>query len=315
MRIAECPSVGRIAVLGSINMDLVLRVPALPRPGETVLGDRLLRFPGGKGANQATAAARLGAEVRMLGRVGSDDFGDELLRGLEGDRVDVSGVSRETLEPSGAALILVEESGQNVVAVAPGGNSRVGEDDVLRLVAGLAPGDVVVLQLEVPQDAVRAAAEGCRKAGATVVLNAAPIGPSVTRSSLPEVDILVVNEGEAAALSGLAVAGVESAEAAAAVLSSSARAVVVTLGAAGAILWEGRGARRFAAHKVRVVDATAAGDAFVGAIAYALAAGATLAEAVELGGAAGAIAVSRMGARSSLPTLDEVQRLLGSKSS
>jgi len=307
--------VGRVAVLGSINLDLVLRVPSLPRPGDTVLGDRLLPFPGGKGANQAAAAARLGAEVRMLGRVGKDDFGDELLRGLEADRVDVSGVSQEPEEPTGAALILVEESGQNTIAVAPGANGSVGEREVRGLLAGLAPGDVVVLQLEVPREAVRAAAEAGRRAGALVVLNASPIGTSMTPSSLPEVDLLVVNAGEAAALSGLEVTDPESAEAAAAVLGRSARAVAVTLGAAGSVLWAGGAARRVAPHRVRAVDATAAGDAFVGAVAYGLAAGCSLAEAVELGGAAGAVAVTRMGARSSLPTLDEVRRLLGSGTS
>jgi ribokinase len=305
----------RVAVLGSINIDLVLRVHSLPRPGETVLGDRLLRFPGGKGANQAVAAARLGAEVRMLGRVGTDAFGDELLRGLQQDRVDITGVARDTDEPSGAALIVVEEGGQNTIAVAPGSNGRVGEAEVRELVAHVARGDVVVLQLEVPLDAVRSAALASRRAGALVVLNASPIGPSVVRSSLPEVDVLVVNQAEAASLSGLAVGDAQSAEAASALLGSSARAVVVTLGAAGSVLWAGGVSRRVAPHRVHAVDATAAGDAFVGALTYGLAKRCPLAEAVELGGAAGAVAVTRMGARSSLPTLDEVQRLLGGDAS
>jgi ribokinase len=302
--------VARVAVLGSINMDLVVRVRSLPRPGETVLGDRLLRFPGGKGANQAAAAARLGAEVRMLGRVGTDAFGDELLRSLEMDRVDITGVARDHGEPSGAALILVEEGGQNTIAVAPGSNGKVGEAEVRALVEDLAPGDVVVLQLEVPLDAVRAAALASRRAGALVVLNASPVGPAMTRPSLPEADVLVVNEGEAGALSGLTVSDAESAEAAAAVLGSLARDVVVTLGAAGSVLWEGGRSRRVAPRRVQALDATAAGDAFVGGLAYGLVNGCPLAEAVELGGAAGAVAVTRMGARSSLPTLEEVQRLL-----
>jgi ribokinase len=298
-------------VLGSINMDLVVRVPILPRPGETVLGDRLLSFPGGKGGNQAAAAARLGAEVRMFGRVGTDAFGDELLRGLEMDRVDVTGVARDPEEPSGAALILVEEGGQNTIAVAPGSNGRVGDAEVQALAADLAPGDVVVMQLEVPADAVRAACLASRRAGAVVLLNASPVGPSMTGSSLPEVDVLVINEIEAGALSGLAVTDAESAEGAAVVLGRLARAVVVTLGAAGSILFEGASSTRVAPRRVHAVDATAAGDAFVGALAFGLAEGRALAEAVELGGAAGAVAVTRMGARSSLPTLDEVQQLIG----
>jgi ribokinase len=302
--------VARVAVLGSINMDLVVRVPVLPRPGETVLGDRLLRFSGGTGANQAAAAARLGAEVRMVGRVGTDAFTDELLRDLQMDGVDVSQVARDPDEPSGAALIVVEEGGQNTIAVAPGSNGKVGEADVRALVADLAPGDVVVLQLEVPHETVRAAALASRRAGATVVLNASPFVASMS-PSLPEVDVLVVNEGEAGALSGVDVRDAESAERAAAVLSRLAPAVVVTLGAAGSILVEHGHSMWVPPRRVQAVDATAAGDAFIGALAYALAKGCSFPEAVELGGAAGAVAVTRMGARSSLPTLEEVRRLLG----
>jgi ribokinase len=289
-------------------MDLVIRVPALPRPGDTVLGDRLLQFPGGKGANQAVAAARLGGDVRMIGRVGSDAFGEELLRGLAEDRVDISGVARDEDEPSGAALIVVEEGGQNTITVAPGANRKVGEAEVRRLAASLRPADIVVLQLEIPIDAVIAASDAAHGAGARVILNAAPAGSHAT---LPEVDVLVVNEGEAATLSGAAVSDRASAEAAAGMLGRSAGAVVVTLGAAGAILWEAGRVTWVAARPVQAIDSTAAGDAFVGALAYGLAAGQPLAEAVELGSAAGAVAVTRIGARSSLPTLDELLRSRG----
>jgi ribokinase len=298
--------VGRVVVLGSINMDLVVGVATLPRPGETVLGGRLLRFPGGKGANQAVAAARLGAEVRMIGRVGSDAFGDELIRGLAEDRVDVTRIVRDDDEPSGAALIVVEESGQNTVTVAPGANGGVGEAEVRRLAETLAPADVVVLQLEIPIDAVRAAVDAAHRAGARVVLNAAPAN---VRLNLPTVDLLVVNEAEAAALSGVPVTDPESARAASAALGHYAKAVAVTLGAAGSVLREDGRISDVEPRHVRAVDATAAGDAFVGAVAYSLAAGRPLREAVELGSAAGAVAVTRMGARSSLPTLQEVLRL------
>jgi ribokinase len=248
----------------------------------------------------------------MVGRVGTDVFGDELLRDLKMDGVDVTGVARDPHEPSGAALILVEEGGQNTIAVAPGSNGKVGDAEIRALVAGLERGDVVVMQLEVPHDTVRTAAMASRRAGASVVLNASPFVSSMT-SSLPEVDVLVVNEGEADALSGLAVTDAESAEAAAAVLNRFARAVVVTLGAAGSVLWKEGRPKRVAPRRVEAVDATAAGDAFIGALAYGLAKGSPLADAVELGGAAGAVAVTRMGARGSLPTLDEVQRLLGAE--
>jgi ribokinase len=298
--------VGRVVVLGSINMDLVVRVATLPRPGETVLGGRLLRFPGGKGANQAVAAARLGAEVRMIGRVGSDAFGDELIRGLEEDRVDVTRIVRDDDEPSGAALIVVEESGQNTVTVAPGANGGVGDAEVHRLAETLLPADVVVLQLEIPIDAVRAAVDAAHRAGARVVLNAAPAS---TRLNLPAVDLLVVNEAEAAALSGVPVTDPESARAASSAFGHWAEAVAVTLGAAGSVLREDGRITDVEPRHVQAIDATAAGDAFVGAVAYSLAAGRPLREAVELGSAAGAVAVTRMGARSSLPTLQEVLRL------
>jgi ribokinase len=308
---AECLPVARVSVLGSINLDLVVRVPNLPRPGDTVVGDRLLHFHGGKGANQAVAAARLGAQVRMLGRVGNDGFAEELLRALAEDRVDISGIARDAEEPSGAALILVEKGGQNTIAIALGANARVGAAEVERLGAGLESDDVLVLQLEVPLDTVRAAAEAGRRAGAKVVLNAAPVQPGLALSALPEVDVLVVNEGEASLLSGREVGDLPSAEAAGAALSRAAGAVVVTMGAQGSVLWESGKAVRVEAHPVLAVDATAAGDAFVGAVAYGLAAGYSRLEAVQLGSAAGALAATRLGARGSLPTLADVRSLLG----
>src|SRR5437870_1904195 len=177
-------------------MDLVVRVPALPLPGDTVLGDRLLTVPGGKGANQAVAAARLGAQVRMIGRVGGDAFGAELVAGLRDDGVETSGIAVDASEPSGAALIVVEKSGQNTVTVAPGANSKVGDEEVARLVDGLGPQDVVVLQLEIPLPPVLAAISAARAVGARVILNAAPTA-RVTDRRIPEVDLLIVNEGEA----------------------------------------------------------------------------------------------------------------------
>jgi len=304
--------VARVTVLGRINMDLVVRVPALPRPGDTVLGGRLLTLHGGKGANQAAAAARLGADVRMVARVGGDAFGQDLLRGLREDGIDVSGVACDPSEPSGVALIVVDDGGQNTVTVAPGANAGVGEAELARLSAGLERADVLVLQLEVPLPAVRAAVAAARAAGALVVLNAAPAQP-LAGQAIPDVDVLVVNEGEAAQLSGLPVGDSESAEAAAARLGQSARAVVITLGAAGSVLWEAGRTSRVAARPVRAVDATAAGDAFVGAAAFGLAAGWPVMDAVQLGGAAGAAAATKLGARTSLPTRSDLNRLFGSE--
>lgn len=297
-------------MLGSLNMDLVVRVQALPKPGGTVLGDKLLKIPGGKGANQAAAAARLGAHVRMVGRVGADAFGEELLSGLAADGVDVSGVVRDSEEPSGAALIVVDASGENLIAVAPGANGRVGEAEVERLLDGLGPGDVVLLQLEVPLATVLEAAAAARQVGARVVLNAAPSTPLAGRP-VPEVDLLVVNEGEAGELCGLPVSGWAAAERAAARIGGWADSVAVTLGAAGAVLWNEGVASRIDPRHVEVVDATAAGDAFIGATGFGLAAGWSMRRAVELGGAAGAAAVTRPGARSSLPRPADLRRLFG----
>ena len=285
-----------MVVLGSINMDLVVRVARLPRPGDTVLGDRLLTIPGGKGANQAVAAARLQAKVKMHGRVGADAFGAELLAGLREDEVDVSGVITDQVEPTGAALIVVEAGGENFVTVAPGANSRVDRDDVARMAADLAPGDVVVMQLEIPLATVLAGAGAARAAGARVVLNAAPSGP-LAGHALPGVDVLVVNEREARDLGASRFSG--------------AGAVVTTMGPEGSILYQGGTETRIEPRQVDAVDATAAGDAFVGAVAFALARGDSLIEAVRLGNAAGAAATTKLGARPSLPTLDDLRSLFG----
>jgi ribokinase len=289
--------VGEVLVLGSINMDLVVRVANLPRPGDTVLGDRLLTIPGGKGANQAVAAARLGASVRMIGRVGRDLFGTELIAGLIQDQVDTSGVTVDPAQPSGAALIVVDSSGQNTITVAPGANSAVGDEEITRLRDRLRPDDVVVLQLEIPMPTVLSAIAAVHDAGARVILNAAP-SAAMLGLPVPDVDLLIVNEGEADEL------GRDR-------LQRSVRALAVTLGSEGAILYESERSTRIEALRVDAIDTTAAGDAMVGAAAFSLARGSTIADAIRLGGAAGAAAVTRVGARPSLPRPDDLKRLFG----
>lgn len=282
-------------MLGSINMDLVVRVSELPHPGDTVLGDRLHTIPGGKGANQAVAAARLGARVRMIGRVGADAFGAELVAGLREDGVDTSGVAVDASEPSGAALIVVDRTGQNTITVAPGANSAVGDAEVKQIRRGLRTGDVLVLQLEIPLPTVLAAIEAAREAGARVILNAAPSAALAGRQ-VPNVDLLIVNEGEADALGGPS-------------LRESVAALAVTLGAAGSIVYEKDRETRIEARRVVAIDATAAGDALVGAAAYSLARGSSVVDAIRLGGAAGAAAVTKLGARPSLPWPGDLKRL------
>jgi ribokinase len=291
-------------VLGSLNMDLVIMLPHLPRAGETVLGDRLGRSPGGKGANQAVAAARLGGQVGMVGRVGADDFGAELVANLAANGVDASGVERDNSAATGAALIFVGPEGQNMIAVAPGANGRLDTFDIERAVARLQPGDVLVMQLEIPMAVITPAAVAARRAGARVLLNAAPAHP-LDPGLLDQVDALVVNEGEARAIVDKA-----SPEAAAAALHAiGPRIAVVTLGPAGSVFCDETGVHRVEPFPVKSIDATGAGDAFVGALAVGLANGLPTQAAMRFANAAGAAATTSLGAQAALPRMEDLRRL------
>jgi ribokinase len=271
---------GRVVVVGSLNVDLVTSVQSHPRPGETVLGTGLDRYAGGKGANQALAAARAGsAEVLLVGRVGADEGGSLYRQRLERAGVDVSGVRVDDSEPTGHALIVVDEDGENTIVVVAGANGRVCEPD-LTPVGACGAGDVVLLQLEIPLRIVAAAARMAHERGARVVINVAPFA-SLPPEIVALADPLVANEHEAAALADAG--GVPA-------------SLLVTFGAHGAS-WDGV---EFAAHTVpthRVRDTTGAGDAFCGALAAALATGADRAAAMEAALAAGATAVQHHGAQ------------------
>ncbi len=299
-----------VVVVGSLNMDLVVAVERHPKPGETVIGGDLERFPGGKGANQAVAAARLGARVRMVGRVGADAYGAELKRGLEAEGIETADVA-EVEAPTGVALISVSAGGQNAIVVSPGANARLRPGDLNP--EPFAEAGVVVLQLETPLETAQRAAELGRAAGARVLLNAAP-ARALPAGLLDATDVLVVNEFEAALVAGAAEP--EEPEAALALARELARrapVAVVTLGARG-LVWAGAGGEGVRpAFEVDPVDTTAAGDAFVGGLAAALAAGEPLERALDYGSAAGALAVTRPGAQPSLPTADEVAGLLNSR--
>jgi ribokinase len=295
---------GRVVVVGSANVDVVVDVPRHPRGGETILGGEVRRSPGGKGANQAVAAARAGgADTVLVGALGSDDGAELLLRSLAGSGVRTSGV-RRVGAPTGTALITVTPDGENAIVVAPGANDHVTVDDDARGL--IAAADVILVQLEIPVETVIAAA-AARRPGVPIVLNAAP------SRELPEgvwraVDVLVVNEHEAADLAGRGGKNPaqEPAELARELLAR-VPAVVVTLGGDGALVARrGHGDVRVAGIDVDVVDTTGAGDTFCGVLAAELARGADLADAARVAGVAGALAVTRAGAQESVPDRDEV---------
>lgn len=298
-----------VVVVGSLNMDLVARVARLPGPGETVLGDDVARIPGGKGANQAVAAARLGASVAMIGAVGTDDMGDALLGVLASEGIDASGVARVADRPSGVALVAVDEAGENQIVVAAGANATVTPEHVRAHEALIAGASVVLVQLEIPLPAVHAALELARASGVRTVLDPAPAQP-LPDSLLQLVDIAKPNESEAELLTGIPTRDADGAhDAAAALADRTGGVVVVTRGAHGAC-WVGPDGRGdVGRYPVIAVDATAAGDAFSGALAAALAAGDDLPEALELASAAGALATTVAGASASLPRRAAVDEL------
>jgi ribokinase len=293
-----------IAVVGSINLDLVVTVERHPAPGETVMGGDRRELPGGKGANQAVAAARLGRRVAMVGCVGDDQAGRELLASLAAAGVDGSRVRVVEGAPSGTACVAVSEDGENQIVVSPGANARLGPGDVAAAGAALEAAAVTLLQLEVPLETVAAAA---RAATGTVVLTPAPV-QALADELLDQVDVLVPNRVELGQLAGgPAPESVEQAVELAGRLA--ARAVVVTLGADGALVVEGGQASHVPAVPVTAVDTTAAGDAFCGGLADALAAGASLKDAARRAVRVAAAACLRPGAQASLPTPADVRAL------
>lgn len=296
-----------ILVVGSLNADLVVRTPRFPAPGETLEGEDLAIFPGGKGANQAVAAARQGAQVAMVGRVGSDSFGPLLTENLRANQVDVTHV-RTARGATGTAVILVEASGQNSIVLSPGANRQVGPEDLDALEFEKA--SLLLLQFEIPLATVQRAASLARARGARVLLNPAP-AQAIPEALLAEVDILIPNESELVTLSGRPVGSLDEVEAAArSLLARGPSNVIVTLGPEGALLVSAAGAVHLPGYPVEAVDTTAAGDAFIGGLAAALLQGASPTEAVRRGNASGALAATRPGAQPSLPSGEEVQAFL-----
>lgn len=291
-----------IIVFGSINIDLVATTPRLPVAGETLLGRDFFKAPGGKGANQAVASARLGTPTYMVGRVGADSFGTELLDSLQASGVQTDNVFVDETVSSGVAMITVDVRGENQILVIPGANGRVNQEDVERLSRLLPQATALLLQFEIPMSAVVAAAKAAREAGVTVILDPAPVQSDVPDELYSLVDIITPNEVEAAQLVGFPVDGEESATKAAAVLRQrGVKNAIAKLGAKGVLCVTQEETFFIPSFPVHTVDTTAAGDAFNGGLAAALHQGLSLRQAVVWGAAAGALTAMKLGAQPSLP--------------
>ncbi|MDT3720986.1 ribokinase [Pseudomonas oryzihabitans] len=298
-----------VVVIGSLNMDLVVRTPRLPKGGETLAGHAFATAPGGKGANQAVAAARLGAQVAMIGCVGADPYGDFLTRSLVQEGIDCRGVSVANDVPTGIASILVDDQGQNAIVIVAGGNGELSVAHLQAQEALLAKAKIVIAQLEVPLATVGGALARARALGKTVILNPAPATGPLPADWYAHIDYLVPNESEASLLTGLPVDNREQAEAAARqLIAAGARQVLLTLGSQGLLQVTAEGCRHHPATPVQAVDTTAAGDTFLGGFAAGLAEGLSVTEAIALGQRAAAIAVTRPGAQPSIPTRQELAR-------
>jgi ribokinase len=305
-------AVPRVTVLGSMNMDIAVTVPELPGPGATVLGATARFAPGGKGANQAVAAARLGARVRMAGCAGADEFGARLLAALHAESVDTSAVRRVEDVPSGLALITVDPHGENMITVASGANGEVGETEVAAAATG--PADVLVISAEIPVAAITAALARARGGPTACLLNLAPAPPEAATIVAAGVDWLVVNEPEASAILGRPVSGLPGARSAAADLArAGARYAVVTAGAEGAAYAGPDGTGAIEGFRVSAVDSVGAGDTFVGALAAALGMGTAAEPAVRAACAAAAVAVTRPGTQEAMPRPGDVIDVTGVK--
>ncbi|TWT84977.1 Ribokinase [Planctomycetes bacterium CA13] len=300
----------RIVVCGSINMDLVVRCTVLPARGETIIANQSSEICGGKGANQAIAAAKVGGDVSFIGRVGDDVFSSRLVENLNQHRIDCTHVTTTVGSSSGVAVVAVEQSGENSIMVVPGANGRVTRTDVEAAAATIQTSDVLLLQLEIPSDAVVTALQIAKHAGVRVILDPAP-APKVFPNEFFEADALVPNQSEAAAILGIPVETV--ADGMAAVEQLALRGVafpVITMGSQGAVFGDGETIRSIEPFGVTAVDTTAAGDAFAGALAVAWAEGQTLADSMRMACASGAIASTRLGAQPSMPTRAEVNAFL-----
>ena len=306
-----------ILVVGSLNMDLVVQMPAIPRPGETLLGGRFATFPGGKGANQAVAAARLGSHVSMVGRVGGDVFGEQMLQIIKEEGIDAHFIGIDPRSATGVALITVDSQGQNSISVASGANFTLTVEEVRQAWKQISEVNLLVMPLETPMETIQLAAQIAKERRTRVVLNPAP-AQDLDENFLRMIDVIVPNESETERLTGRPIKSLEDARnAGIELLKRGAGSVVLTLGKRGALLVEGTLEKPVFEHipafSVPVVDTTAAGDAFVGALATGLGEGLSLASAARFANSVAALSVTRPGAQPSLPYRAEVEKFLREK--
>lgn len=296
-----------IVVIGSLNMDLVIRAQRAPEAGETLSAEELLTIPGGKGANQAAAIARLGGSVSLIGRVGRDDYGEQLLSILSRQGVDISYVRREPGVQTGLAIIIVDRLGENRILLISGSNSHVNEDDVNGALESITKAKLLLCQLETLKNTVSYSIETAFRYNVPFLLNPAPAYP-LPDHLLKKISYLVLNETEAQVVSGLPVEGVATAKKAAQSLyERGTKTVVITLGSQGAVAASEEGAEHVPGFAVHPIDTTAAGDAFIGGFAVATVQGLALKERLRFANACGALAVTKLGAQTSLPSLEEVE--------
>jgi ribokinase len=299
-----------ILVIGSANVDLLVKTSRIPAPGETIIGGEYATALGGKGANQAVAAARLGGHVTMVGRVGGDSYGQEILTGLRSDDIVTEYLQVDHQTHTGVAFIIVDEEGQNSIVVSSGANMRVDLTDLERALPAINSADVLVIQLEIPVKVVEHVAALVNAKGGQIVFNPAPANPQC-RSILHHVNYLILNESEAEILTGVNIKELSNMKSASEILHRmGAQVVILTLGKEGAFISSKEIETHVPAYPVVPVDTTAAGDAFVGAFAVAISSGKSLIDAVQFACAAGALATTKIGAQPSLPDLAAVERLL-----
>jgi len=299
-----------VVVVGSSNTDMIIKMTRIPKPGETVLGGKFFTAAGGKGANQAVAAARAGGNVTFIARLGDDSLGRQAVNGFIKDKINTDYILFDKTAPSGVALIFVAQDGENSIAVASGANANLSPSDILKAKTAIASADVLVMQLETPLETVKKAASIAAAKGVKVILNPAP-GQTLDKNILQYISVLTPNESEAEILTGIRVANTENAVSAAnTLMEKGVQTVIITMGPKGAFVASDSFTGLVEGFKVKAIDTTAAGDVFNGALSVALAEGRPLNDAVLFANAAAALSVTKLGAQPSAPARKDIDKFL-----